>query len=230
MRGFKFMMNSWRRIPKFQFVITVLLTLASIILPFVLHEPLGDNDYMFPKVFIFFGVVIFLCLFSIATSGDFTMNKFVRSMPIAKEMYTRSVPLFILICMGAQVVIMLAYFLFLGIIGAEVTQYSDTLILGAIVCGSALAFMPFAFSVSLGGLLGMYAVFAPIFITLFMLKKDIKLYGFNAPLPLAIGIFAAVLILGAIWAFWISRVRFKLSKVRVYSDAALVGNGGWQSK
>lgn len=229
MRGFKFMMNSWRRIPKFLFVITVLLMLASIILPFVFHEPLGDNDYMFPKVFIFFGVVIFLCLFSIATSGDFTMNKFVRSMPIAKEMYTRSVPLFILICMGAQVLIMLAYFVFLGIIGAEMTQYTDTLILGAIVCGSVLVFMPFAFSVSMGGLLGMYAEFAPIVITLFMLKKDVKLYGFNAPLPLAIGIFAAVLIIGTIWTFWISKVRFKRSKVRVY-NAALVGNGVWQSK
>lgn len=235
MRGLKFMMNSfmmnsWRRVPKFLFVITILLTLGSIILPFVFHEPLGENDYMFPKVFIFFGVVTFICLFSIATSGDFTMNKFVRSMPIAKEMYTRSVPMFLLICMGAQVVIMLAYFLFLGIIGAETTQYSDTLVLGAIVCGSALVFMPFAFSVQMGGLLGMYAVFAPIVITMFMLKKEVKLYGFNAPLSLAIGIFAAALILGALWAFWISRVRFKRSKVRVYSDAALVGNGGWQSK
>lgn len=229
MRGLKFMMNSWKRIPKFLFVVTVLLTLASIILPFVFHEPLGENDYMFPKVFIFLGVVIFICLFSIASSGDFTMNKFVRSMPIAKEMYTRSVPMFLLICMGAQVVIMLAYFLFLGIIGAETTQYSDTLILGAIVCGSVLVFMPFAFSVSMGGLLGMYAVFAPIVITLVMLKKDVKLYGFNAPLPLAIGIFAAALILGTIWAFWISKVRFKRSKVRVY-NAALVGNGVWQSK
>lgn len=225
MRGLKFMMNSWRRVPKFLFVITILLTLGSIILPFVFHEPLGDNDYMFPKVFIFLGVVIFICLFSIATSGDFTMNKFVRSMPIAKEMYTRSVPMFILICMGAQIVIMLAYFVFLGIIGAEMTQFSDTLILGAIVCGSALVFMPLAFSVQLGGLLAMYAEFAPIVITLFMLKKDIKLYGFNAPLPLAIGIFAAALILGTVWAFWISKVSFMHSRVKVYSNAALVGNG-----
>lgn len=223
------MMTSWRRIPKLLFVFIILLTLGSVILPFAFHEPLGENDYMFPKVFLFFGVVVFVCLFSITSSGDFTMNKFVRSMPIAKEMYTRSVPMFLLICMGAQVVIMLAYFLFLGIIGAEVTQYSDTLILGAIVCGSTLAFMPFAFSVSMGGLLGMYAVFAPIVITLVMLKKDVKLYGFNAPLPLAIGIFAAALILGTIWAFWISKVRFKRSKVRVY-NAALVGNGVWQSK
>lgn len=229
MRGLKFMMTSWRRIPKLLFVFIILLTLGSVILPFAFHEPLGENDYMFPKVFLFFGVVVFVCLFSITSSGDFTMNKFVRSMPIAKEMYTRSVPMFILICMGAQVVIMLAYFLFLGIIGAEMTQYTDTLILGAIVCGSVLVFMPFAFTVSLGGLLAMYAIFALITITLFMLKKDVKLYGFNAPLPLAIGIFAAVLILGSIWAFWISKVRFKRSKVKVYSNAALVGND-WSPK
>lgn len=229
MRGIKFMMSSWMRAPKFVLVITVLLTLASIILPFVFHEPLGENDYMFPKTFLFLGSVIFMCLFSIATSGDFTMNKFVRSMPIAKEMYTRSVPMFILICMGAQLLVMEAYFLFLGIVGAEPTQYTDTLILGAIVCGSVLVFMPLAFSVQMGGLLAMYAEFAPIAIVLFMLKKDVKLYGFNAPLPLAIGIFAAVLVLGTVWAFWISNVRFKRSKVRVY-NAALVGNGVWQSK
>lgn len=225
MRGLKFMMTSWRRIPKLLIVTIILITLGSFVLPFVFHERLGNNDYMFPKVFLFFGCMIFLCLFSIASSGDFTMNKLVRSMPIAKEMYTRSMPMLILICMGVQIVIMLVYFVFLAIICAEPTQYTDTLILGAIVCGSVLAFMPFAFSVYMGGLLGMYAVFAPIVITLLLLKKDVKLYGFNAPLPLAVGIFAATLILGSIWAFWIGKVRYMRSKVKVYSNSALAGNG-----
>lgn len=224
MRGLKFMLNSLKRLPKVLVAIIILLTLASAVLPFVLHEPLGEEDYMFPKVFIFFGGVMVVCLFSVATSSEFTMNKLVRSMPIAKEMYTRSVPLFILMCMGAQTVIMLAYFLYLGIIGAEATQYSDTLILGSIVCGSVLAFMPFAFTVPMGGLLGLYATFIPIVVTLFMLKKEVKLYGFNAPLSIAIGIFAATLILGAVWTFWISGVRFKRSKIKVYSNAVPIGN------
>ena len=125
--------------------------------------------------------------------------------------------MFIVMSVGVQTIIMGAYFVFLGIKGAEATQFSDTLILGAVVCGSMMLFMPVTFPVPMGGLLGMYAVFAPIGITLFMLKKDVKLYGFNAPLPLAIGIFAAALILGTVWAFKISEARFRKRKAVTYN-------------
>lgn len=211
------MLNSWKRMPKSLTIFVGVLTLAAEVLPFVFHEPLGEEDYMFPKIFLFFGMVIFVCMFAIASGGEMSMNKFVRSMPMAKELYTRSAPMFIVMSVGVQTIIMGAYFVFLGIKGAEATQFSDTLILGAVVCGSMMLFMPVTFPVPMGGLLGMYAVFAPIGITLFMLKKDVKLYGFNAPLPLAIGIFAAALILGAVWAFKISEARFRKRKAVTYN-------------
>lgn len=211
------MLNSWKRMPKGLTIFVGVLTLAAEVLPFVFHEPLGEEDYMFPKIFLFFGMVIFVCMFAIASGGEMSMNKFVRSMPMAKELYTRSAPMFIVMSVGVQTIIMGAYFVFLGIKGAEATQFSDTLILGAVVCGSMMLFMPVTFPVPMGGLLGMYAVFAPIGITLFMLKKDVKLYGFNAPLPLAIGIFAAALILGTVWAFKISEARFRKRKAVTYN-------------
>lgn len=217
MRGLRFMLNSWKRMPKGLTIFVGVLTLAAEVLPFVFHEPLGEEDYMFPKIFLFFGMVIFVCMFAIASGGEMSMNKFVRSMPMAKELYTRSAPMFIVMSVGVQTIIMGAYFVFLGIKGAEATQFSDTLILGAVVCGSMMLFMPVTFPVPMGGLLGMYAVFAPIGITLFMLKKDVKLYGFNAPLPLAIGIFAAALILGTVWAFKISEARFRKRKAVTYN-------------
>lgn len=217
MRGLRFMLNSWKRMPKGLTIFVGVLTLAAEVLPFVFHEPLGEEDYMFPKIFLFFGMVIFVCMFAIASGGEMSMNKFVRSMPMAKELYTRSAPMFIVMSVGVQTIIMGAYFVFLGIKGAEATQFSDTLILGAVVCGSMMLFMPVTFPVPMGGLLGMYAVFAPMGITLFMLKKDVKLYGFNAPLPLAIGIFAAALILGTVWAFKISEARFRKRKAVTYN-------------
>lgn len=220
MRGLKFMFNSWKRMPKALTIFVGLMSLAAEVLPFVFHEQLGEEDYMFPKVFLFFGMVVFVCLFAIASGGEMSMNKFVRSTPIAKELYTRSVPLFIAGVAGVQTVIMGGYFVFLGIKGAELAQFSDTLILGAIVCGSMMLFMPVTFTITMGGLLGLYATIIPIVVTMLALEKGIKLNGFGAPLPLAIGIYAGTLVLGTVWAFGICRSRFKKSKVVIYNSVA----------
>ncbi len=217
MRGFKFMMNSRKRMPKALIIFVALLAAAVEILPFVFHEPLGKDDYMLPKVFLFFGAVFVMCLFGIAVSGELTMSKLVRSMPIAKELYTRYVPVFIVLCEAAQTVVMLVYLIFLGAKGAELTQFSDTLIIGSIVSGSALLFMPVAYTVPMGTLLGLYVNIAPIGVFIMLLKKETKLNGLNLPLPLAIGAYAAALVFGSVWAFWISGVRFKRSNVKVYN-------------
>lgn len=218
MRGFKFMLNSWKRMPKALIFFAALLVAAIEIFPFVFHEPIGKDDYFFPKVFLSFGAVFVMCFFGIAVSGELTANKLVRSMPIAKELYTRSVPMVIVLCEAAQTVVMLGYFVFLGAKGAELTQFSDTLIIGAIVSGSALLVMPAAYTVPMGTLLGLYLNIAPVGVFIMLLKKETKLNGLNAPLPLAIGVYAAALVIGSVWAFWISGVRFKRSNVKVYSN------------
>lgn len=218
MRGLKFMLNSWKRMSKALIIIAVLFIAAVEILPFVFHEPLGTDDYFFPKVFLFSGAVFVMCFFGVAVSGELTANKLVRSMPIAKELYTRSVPMFIVLCEAAQAVVMLGYFVFLGAKGAELTQFSDTLIIGAIVSGSALLVMPAAYTVPMGALLGLYLNIAPIAVFIMLLKKETKLNGLNAPLPLAVGAYAAALVLGSVWAFWISGVRFRRNNVKVYSN------------
>lgn len=209
--------------PKALTIFVGLMSLAAEVLPFVFHEPLGKEDYMFPKVFLFFGMVVFVCMFSIASGGEMSMNKFVRSTPIAKELYTRSVPLFIAGAAVVQTVIMGGYFVFLGIKGAELTHFSDTLIMGAIVCGSMMLFMPVTFTITMGGLLGLYATIIPIAVTMLALEKGIKLNGFGAPLPLAIVIYAGTLVLGTVWAFAICKSRFRKSKVVIYNSLAAAG-------
>lgn len=218
MRGLRFMLNSWKRMPKGLTIFVGVLTLAAEVLPFVFHEPLGEEDYMFPKIFLFFGMVIFVCMFAIASGGEMSMNKFVRSMPMAKELYTRSAPMFIVMSVGVQTVIMGAYFVFLGIKGAEATQFSDTLILGAVVCGSMMLFMPVIFPVPMGGLIGLYATLVPIIMLALFADKSVKLNGFGAPLPLAVGIFVGVLILGTVWAFKISEAGFRKRRAVVYNS------------
>ncbi len=219
MREMRFLWNSWARLPKGLTIFIIISTLAAQVSPFVFHEQLGDEDYMFPKCFLFFGMMIFVCVFAIAVSGDLS-SRFARSLPTARALYTRCVPLVIVMSAGVQTLIMCVYFVFLGAKGAEITQYSDTLIIGAIVCFSLMVFMPVFFLIPMGGLLGLYVTDAPIILVMQLLDKNVKMNGFNVPLPLAVGIYVGAFAVGTAWAFFISKARFgktKLAANTVYS-------------
>lgn len=224
MRGLKYCFSSWARLPKLLIVITYVLSLGAEVLPFAVHEPLGDNEYLAPKIFVFFGAVFFACMFAIGGCRDLSMNKLVRSMPIAKELYTRSVPIFMVFDVVIQTVIMLGYFLFLYLKGAEATQYSDTLIMGAIVLGSMMIFLPLFAAKPAGGLVALYPTMIPILLVMLFCGKERKLWGFGVPLTIAAAVYAGVLVIGIVWAFWISAVLFKKRNVTVYNALAETGN------
>lgn len=199
-------------------VVTVVIAVVIAVLPFVMHEPLGEDDYMFPKIFISVDGVFVTSMGILCGCRDFGANKLAPSMPIAKAMYTRSAPMFIVILgAGTSLVLLCAYFIFLGVIGAETVQFSDTLLMGAAVCGPLLIFMPLLARVPGGGLIGMYPSVLFVIVLMFVCGKEKKLYGFDVPLPISAGIFAAVLILGTVWAFWISAVNYRKCDAKVYN-------------
>lgn len=218
-RGLKYIFKSWRRFGSGWFAVFCL-ALAAVMgaLPFIMHEPMGDEDYMFPKAFLFFAGLFVTCMGVVCGCRDLALNKLTRSTPIAKELYTRSAPMFVLICdVGVSLVMMCAYFIFLTIIGAEAAQFSDTLMSGAIICLPQLIFMPLCMSKPAGGLWAMYPSILPFIAVMLIGGNKFKLNGFGVPLPIAAAVFAGAVILGAVLVFWISAVSYKKSEVKVYS-------------
>lgn len=215
MRGLKLLFKSWYNMRAF-FWIAIVLSLAGGSLPFFMHEALGSEDYIMPKMFIFFPMIMFTELGLICGCQNICANRLMRSVPIAKELYTRAVPTFIIILtVGVSAVFVIAYFIFLGVIGAEEQHFSDTLVCGVIFFLPMLVLSPLAARVPGGGLMAIYAVFLPVFIVIFIGGDKLKETGFGLPLWAAAAIFAAVLAVGIVFAFWISAVRYKKSNIKI---------------
>ena len=135
--------------------------------------------------------------------------KLVRSFPFAKQLYTKSVPLFtIILTLGTVLPIVTAYFIFLKTIGAETVQFSDTLIIGAVICFLLLLTTPIFATAKAGVIFSYCSVFIPIVILVELFGTKFK-NGFGVPLTTAVLIFAATIVFGIGWAFIISSVKYK---------------------
>lgn len=208
--GFNFIKETFLRTPKWAAVFVLLFSLVSAVLPFVAHEHIGSEDYLFPKIFVFFPSVFLTEMTIIFLIRDFAGNKFVRSMPIAKQVYTRSLPsLIVILTLGLSTVLMGCYFVFLKCIGAEIGQFSDTLLLGAVVCGSLLFFAPVFTQSPAGGVIMIYLASLPIVAAIFLMDGLQKSFGFGVPLYISITIFLLTAALGTVWAFFYSSQRYK---------------------
>lgn len=218
-RGLTYIFKSWGRFSAWALVLTVVIAAAFAVLPFVMHVPILDSEYLFPKIFLFFGSVFVTSLGVICGCRDLAGNKLLPSMPIAKALYTRAAPMFVVILSaGTSLVLLCAYFIFLGVKCAGIEQYSDTLLMGALVCGPLLFLMPLWVRVPAGGLLGMYPSVLPVVVLMLVCGSEKRRCGFDVPLPISAGIFAAVLVLGTVWAFWISAVKYKKDDVKVIAE------------
>ncbi|MDE7231079.1 MAG: hypothetical protein K2N56_11420 [Oscillospiraceae bacterium] len=215
MRSLKLLFKSWYNMKAF-FWIAIVLSLAGGSLPFIMHEAFGSEDYMMPKMFIFFPMIMFTELGLICGCRDICANRLMRSMPIAKELYTKAVPTFIIILtVGASAVFMTAYFIFLGVIGAEVQHFSDTLVCGVIFFLPVLVLSPLAARVPGGGLMAVYAMFLPAIVVILIGGDKVKHTGFGLPLWASAAMLAGTLAVGIAAAFWISAVRYKKSNVKI---------------
>lgn len=223
MRGLKLLFREWRSFPIALHIFCGLCVVGLTLIPFFMHEPLGSEDYIICKMFLF-GMPFFMAtLGSICTSFRLLCgNKLIRSVPISKQLYTRSVPAFILILtVGLSCVMLAAYFIFLKSIGAETTQYADALICGAIINLPPLIIMPLVADVPNGGAMLIWLCYLPIVGILKFFGQKISENGFGLSLPVSIAVFLVTAIFGAVWGFGISDVKFKNANVKLVQNNLL---------
>lgn len=208
--SFAFLMQTFARIPKWVMALLLLFTAASALLPYLAHEHIGNEDYLFPKVFLFFPAMLLIEIMMILFIGNFTANKFVRSMPIARQLYTRTLPAFLtFFSLGLPIVLTGAYFVFLTNIHVRIGQFSDTLIIAAIICGSMLFLAPVLSDNPAGGVIMIYTSSIPVVVVLVFADSMTKRFGFNIPMYLSVIIFISVAVLGTAWGFYYCSRRYR---------------------
>lgn len=215
MKGLKFLFQSWKKMPFF-FWFGIVSSLAMAVLPFIFHNETSAEEYMFPKMFIFFPSIYLTEIGLICGCRDIAGNKLVRSFPIAKELYAKSVPMYIMILtLGVSVITVTAYFIFLGIIGADAAQFADTLMIGAIVIAPELIASGFFANIPGGGVLGIYVVALPIVLIATIGGDTVMHTGFGVPVLTAALIFAAAVAVSVVLMFVIARRRYQKSNIKI---------------
>lgn len=215
MREIKFLFSCMKNTPVLLRVFIITLAAVIGVMPFIMNEQLGSEDYIFSKLFIFFPAYLLAVVGIINVCGTVGGNKLARSMPIAKALYTRGVPVFcIIMSAGISCVTMSAYFVFLGVKGAEAAHFSDTLICGAVMCGCLLIYTPLVAD-HIGGAVTSYMVLFPVAGFVFIIGDKGKAYGLGVPVLAAAAIFVGTVAVCAAWAFFISAVKFKRTNVKI---------------
>lgn len=215
MRGLKILFKSWMGM-RFFFWFSIVLTVGSMMFVFFFNEAPGADDYLFQKLFT--GIPPLLCteLGLICGCRNLPANKLLRSMPIAKELFSRSVPTYIVILtLGVSAVMVMPYFIFLGIIGAEENQFSDTLICMLFFVIPMLIVSPFVARVPGGGMLVVYAAIIPIVAVALIGGDRVQQNGFGLPVGTAAAILAGFVAVGTAFVYWISGVLYRKSNVRI---------------
>ena len=223
--GIGFLMSIVLRVPKPVLIFLILFSMAIEVLPFVFHENLGSEDYLFPKAALFFAIMILTAITAIIIMRDLLGNKLIRSLPISKNLCTRSIPTFTaFLILGLSVVFIGAYFVFLGSINAEAAQYSDTLIMGSAICGSLLFFTPVLMQNIAGTIILGYAAALPTIALILLSDDSVKQLGFGIPLYLSVIIFLLTSVLGILWTFFYFSYRYKKIDVKIYTQVAEKSN------
>lgn len=214
-RGLKILFKSWLGM-RFFFWFSIVLTAGSMVLVFFFNEAPGAEDYLFQKLFVGFPPLLCTELGLICGCRNLPANKLVRSMPIAKELYSISVPTFIVILtLGVSAVMITPYFIFLGIIGAEESQFADTLICMLFFVIPMLIVSPFVARIAGGGMLVVYAAIIPIVALVLIGGDQVQQNGFGLPIGSAAAILIGTVAVGTAFAYWISLVLFKKSNVKI---------------
>ncbi|MCM1166780.1 MAG: hypothetical protein NC401_12310, partial [Ruminococcus sp.] len=135
-------------------------------------------------------------------------------------LYTRAVPAFVLIVtLGVSAVVMCAYFIFLGIIGAAAVEFADTLIIGAVVNFLLIATAAFVTTTPGGGIVMVYAVIAPLTVLSVAGGDTVIRNGFGLPLWAAALIFIAAVSAAAAVLYAVSARRYRTANVKTANPA-----------
>lgn len=220
MHGLRYIFHNLRHIPISMLVVS-LLGIVVLIMPFAFHEELGSVDYIYPKAFISVTAVFFAILSISSGCRDISQNKLVASFPIAKELYTKSMPIFIVIStLIANLILVGAYFIFLGNLGADSTHFSDTLFCTGIISGAFLLCSPLLVRFSGSGvIMCIYIPAIPLAGT--VIFTGARSEGFGLPIWVSMGIFIGAIIVGTVWTFIINNILYRRRKIKQQVTACI---------
>lgn len=219
MRGLRYIFNSIKR-TWIAILISSTFGIAIAILPFVFHEDLGSENYIFPKAFLVFTALYFAGITIMIGCRDISQNKLAPSYPIAREMYTKSVPIFISLMTTISMFIFIGvYFIFLWSISAETVQFSDTLMIACITCGTFFLCAPILIKIQVGVISAIYISIIPLVGIVMFAGAESD--GFELPIWISAVIFIGVIIVGTAWTFVISKVLYRHRSVKQQMTACI---------
>ncbi len=209
MRGLKFLFKGWVRW-KWSIVLTAVLFVGVLVLCCCAKEKLGHKEYLMAAAFLPVAYCTVLIMGTIISFSNITGNKLMLSSPIAKELYTVSVPLFIIILtLGSMIAANGTYFIVLAAQGASAEYYSDAFVFMAIGGGLNILTTSLFSRVMFGGMLGLYVHLMPYMGFILTLNEHTKRFGFGLPLQVSVLIFAGVIAAATAASFVINRAFFR---------------------
>ncbi len=108
-----------------------------------------------------------------------------------------------------------AYFIFLGIIGADASQFADTLLIGTFIIAPELIVSILFSNIPAGGVACVYVAAPPVVLISTIGGDTVMRTGFGVPLPAAVLISAAAVAASAVLMFIIARRRYLKSNVKI---------------
>ena len=209
MSGLKFLFTRWARY-KWIIALTAALFAGTVFLCCCAVEMPGNEEYLLSVAFLPVAYYIVPMMGATICFANIIGNKLMLSSPIAKELYTVSVPMFIMILtLGSMAVADGAYFIVLAAKGAAAEYYSDTFIFMAICGGLDILALSLLSRVMLGGVIMLYVNLLPYIGFILILDEDIKRNGFGLPLQVSVLIFAGVISAVSIASFMINKAYFR---------------------
>lgn len=209
MRGLKFLFVRWARYG-WSIALTAALFAGMVILCCCAVEMPGGEEYLMSGAYLPVAYCVVPMMGAIISFANITGNRLMLSCPIARELYTVSVPLFIIVLtLGSMAVADCAYFISLAARSAPAEFFSDAFVFMAIGGGLDIIALSLFSRVQLGGMITLYVNLLPYIGFIMALSNDVKRYGFGLPLWISALIFVGAVAAASIFSFAVSRAFYK---------------------
>lgn len=190
-------------------VVTVGLLAAAI---FAHVEPDGE-DYLICKSMMNNGAYLYIMLCTIYLNVDLIGGRCMRACSIARELYTKTVPLFGVISSAVTIAVPLAvYSGFILIMGRDLCNVSDAMIASAFFAFLTIVMFPFAVMLRYGMVVSTYCYAIPVFLPVLIgviAPNEVARHGFGLPVWAAAPIFLGAFAVSAAIAFVSARLLYE---------------------
>lgn len=215
MSGLKILFNRWFS-HKIMLIFSLVFFVGMLTAVMLLHAEPGVNDdyednYLMCKVCGLFPMIFGALISTIFVSAAVTGNRFMRSIPAAKCLYTKSVPVFgTILSFGWGIATNIVYAAFILISGRDICNISDMLLMSAVIGIICTIWSTLMLSSRTGVILGILCYLPCLLVmgAVHALPEKITYEGFGLPVWAAALIFCGALLLGAAAAAVIAGISY----------------------